>query len=93
MEVRGKHAVIAVSLTLLDTLALVRYWRAIWEVFGGIIWAHILLVLLLALLITSLLRAWYRAWRAFQTFARILSATASVQPIVLTRVPQGETDV
>jgi hypothetical protein len=62
MEVRAKHFVIAVSLTILDAVVAVHYGGLIWQVWSGIIWSRMTLLLLAALWATTLLDLWTLAY-------------------------------
>jgi hypothetical protein len=71
MEVRAKHFVIAVSLTVLDAVVAVHYGGVIWRTWSGIFWSKMLLLLLAALWATTLLDLWTRAYYDLRYAVRV----------------------
>lgn len=62
MEERTKYSSIAVSLTLLDAVAALKYGGVIWRTWSEILWSRLLLFLLAAVWATSLANLWARAF-------------------------------
>ncbi len=62
MDCRGKHLIIAVTLTALDVAVASRYGIVIWQAYAGVIWSRLLLLLLTGIWATSLAALWSRVY-------------------------------
>jgi hypothetical protein len=90
---RAKHFIIAVSLTVLDVVVVVRYGGVIWRVWSGIIWSNMLLLLLAALWATTLLDLWARACRNLRYTLRVRGLRLSSSLLTTPTELRGERDV
>jgi hypothetical protein len=93
MEVRAKHFIIAVSVTVLDAAVVVHYGGVIWRTWSGIIWSRMLLLLLAALSATTLLDLWTRAY--YDLRYAVLARGLRLSPSLVTASTElrGERDV
>jgi hypothetical protein len=93
MEVRAKHFIIAVSLTILDALVVVHYGGVIWRAWSGIIWSRMTLLLLAALWTTTLLDLWTRAYYDLRYTVRARGLRLSPGLVTTPTELRGERDV
>lgn len=93
MEVRAKHFIIAVSLTILDAVVAVHYGGVIWRAWSGIIWIRMTLLLLAALWATTLLDLWTRAYYDLRYAVRVRGMRLSPSLVTTPTELRRESDV
>ena len=93
MAERKAYLTIALLLTILDTVVVLRYGGAIWTAWSGVVWIRLRMLLLAALSATSLANVWaqaiYGLGRALDGKPSALALSAAANRTE----PQGEGDV
>jgi len=90
---RKAYFTIALLLTILDAVVVLRYGGAVWTAWSGVVWIRLRMLLLAALSATSLANVWaqaiYGLGRALDGKAGALALSAAANRAE----PQGEGDV
>ncbi len=93
MADRKTYFTIALLLTILDAVVVVRYGGSIWTAWSGVVWIRLRMLLLAALSATSLANVWAQAIYGLGQ-ARHDGRSAPALSVAANRTePQGEGDV
>ena len=93
MAERKAYLTIALLLTILDAVVVLRYGGAIWTAWSGVVWIHLRMLLPAALSATSLANVWAQA---IYGLGRALDGKPSALALSVAAnraEPQGEGDV
>jgi hypothetical protein len=90
---RKTYFTIALLLTILDAVVVVRYGGSIWTAWSGVVWIRLRMLLLAALSATSLANVWAQAIYGLDRARHGKRSALALSLAANQREPQGEGDV